>query len=177
MTPDIQNLDSEPQPDPATNLVSLDPIEKHASDALKTLGINGVLSISLRVVAAAFDDEPSGLIIHKAKDLLHSATLMPSPCQYGPPGTHLVQAVLDFQLANSPGHHIVEIRPPDTVKIAHPADAPIIHSWLLKSPLHVIKVRTVLIVLLAFTATAAPALDDNDDPGDDDPTKITQQQK
>jgi hypothetical protein len=66
---------------------------------------------------------------------------------------------------------------PDTVKIAHPADAPIIHAWLIKSPLHVTKVRTALIVLLAFTATAAPALDDNDDDGDDDPTEDLQPQK
>jgi hypothetical protein len=112
MTPEPQNLDSEPKPDPAFTLVSLDAIEKDATDALRPFGINGVLSISLRVVAAASDDESTGLIIYKAQDLLHSATLTASPCQYGPPGTHLVQVVLDFHLAGSPGHHLVEIRPP-----------------------------------------------------------------
>jgi hypothetical protein len=178
MTPDLQNFESQPKPDPTITLVSLDAIEKDAVEALRTFGISAVLGIALRAVAAAGADESTGLITHQAKDLLHSAAILPSPCQYGPPGTHLVQITLDFQLVGSPGHHLVEIRPPSTVKVAHPADSSIIHAWLIKSPLHVIKVRTVLILILAFTVTAAPAFDDNDDDdGDDDPTKITLQQR
>ena len=170
MPPDLQNHDSEPKPVPAPILVSLAAIENDAVEALRTFGMSAVLDISLRAVAAAGADESTGLIIHKAKNLLHAATITATPCQYGPPGTHLVQVTLDFNLAGSPGHHLVEIRPPGTVKVAHPADASIIHACLMKSPLHVIQLRTALILFLAFTATAAPALDDNDD-GDDDLTE------
>jgi hypothetical protein len=47
MTPDLQNHDSEPKPDPASTLVCLAAIENDAVEALRTFGISAVLGLIL----------------------------------------------------------------------------------------------------------------------------------
>jgi hypothetical protein len=164
----------DPQPPPKAGLpdLDLDVLRTRGKATLRSNGFKTILKITLQLYASAWDNECCDTVMRRASDIFRSPASKGCAAQPGPPGSHLVWAVLKFHFRDCPGQHSVELRPPNILKFQHPADAPLILAWLAKSPLRVarkIPHAIVIIILGATMAYGAILTDDDDDGGDDDP--------
>ena len=91
-----------------------------------------------------------------------------------PPDAKLTNAVFAVRFADSPLPRAVELVLPNTLRLEQPDDAQGIEHWLLKRGFAASEhgFRLAVFALLAFINACAPAMDNDEDPPDDDADHI-----
>jgi hypothetical protein len=151
---------------PAHTLVTLKPLDKGQA-AIPPDPANHVATVRLsQLELVSFAAIPKTTII-KADDVMATVppggALVPQDCDP-------VAATFSYQLSGATAPHTVEVRPPNTIRLQQPGDAPSICPWLFSTgfALVVNLAEIGVLCLLALAALSPLPDDDDDDPDDDD---------
>jgi hypothetical protein len=107
---------------------TLEPLREDCTEALNPRGLPGVQRIVLREVELAWGRRKDEFMVRGGLDIHGSAR---SRGRHAIPvyGT-IVRAVMDFHFAGEAKPRRVEVRTPNTVKMARGCDARTVHEWL-----------------------------------------------
>jgi hypothetical protein len=107
---------------------TLEPLREDCADALNPRGLPGVRQIVLREVELAWGRKKHEFMVRGGVDIHGSARARGREAipDYGT----IVRAVLDFHFVDEGRPRRVEVRTPNTVKMARGCDARTVHEWL-----------------------------------------------
>ena len=107
---------------------TLEPLREDCADALSPRGLPNVRQIVLREVELAWGRKKHEFMVRGGADIHGSARSRGREAipEYGT----IVRAVVDFHFVNEPKPRRVEVRAPNTVKMARGCDARTVHEWL-----------------------------------------------
>ncbi len=147
---------------PIPGTLTLDPLRADGPEALAAADIPDFSGATLREIEIAWENLQEEVTIKRAADLFKTA----DGSDPIPRSGKLIRAILDLHFSRAQKPHKLEIVPPDTLRLDHPADShAVVRLLTLK---HFCLVQILLPFLLA--AATALALGPGDgDPDEDDP--------
>lgn len=139
--------------------VTLDPLRDHGPDALDTHGFPALKNATLTELQLQDHNDALGTTIRRGRNLFAQTRPGANPI---PDATTLVKAAIEVEIAGAQRPHKVELRPPATILLEFPTDAPLLFPWLEKK-----QFRRFAALLLALATALAPMMGDGDDDEDD----------
>src|SRR3982750_2982595 len=145
--------------------INLQVMREHGLVALDFSGIKEILAVRLVKIGVAWAAEHCDAVI------IESADIVASPCVRRLfdgflASARVIEATLRITFADSPHPREVKVREPNVVEVAHPADAPIVENFLVKTGIRFHS--TLPAMLLALGLAVASALQPLGDDGSDD---------
>jgi len=172
MTPQNPGESNGPLPSPAEpssdstipipGTLTLEPLRAEGPEALAAPDIPDFSGATLREIEIAWENLQQEVTIKRAADLFKTS----DGSDPIPRSGSLTRAVLDLHFSRAQKPHKLEIVPPNTLKLDHPADSPAVVRLL------TLKHFCLVQILLPFFLAAATALalgPGDDDPDEDDP--------
>jgi hypothetical protein len=112
--------------------LTLEPLRSSGPDSLDAHGLSGITQIILCEIELLWDNTFHEITIRRSDNLFASAIAGGSWYDPVPDGCTLLHATFHIQFTDSPNPREVDIRPPFDLKLASPADAPVVDAWLQK---------------------------------------------
>jgi len=112
------------------NQYTLEPLRADGPHALNASEIPGLGDIKLRALQISLDNGNNEVITTAADDLFHSGTPLshkPAPI---PRHGRLTRAIFGVHFAGCRHARVVELRPPNILKLSRRCDASLVHRWL-----------------------------------------------
>lgn len=140
--------------------VTLEPLRTHGPDALDTHDFPALKRATLTELQLQDHNDAIGTTIRRGRNLFGQTS---AGANLIPDDSTMIKAGIEMEIEGAARPHKVELRPPATILLEFPTDAPVVFPWLDKRQL-----RTVAALLLAIATAFAPMMGDGDD-DDDDP--------
>jgi hypothetical protein len=112
------------------NHYTLEPLRADGPHALNAPEVPGLGNIKLRELQIAFDNGNHEVLTTAADDLFDSSGSAPHKPVPIPRHGRLTRAIFGIQFAGCASARVVELRPPNILKLSRRCDACLVHRWL-----------------------------------------------